>query len=93
MKGELHTKKFFNMLAFCAIVISGVVLVLTKVLSACGITWVGLGVLNTIAYFLSYIVLAISAFHYVRTKHSVVWTIIYIVAVLLVFVPLVINLF
>ena len=81
------------MLAFFAIVISGLVLVLTKILSACGITWVGLSILNTVAYVLSYIVLAISAYHYVRTKHSVVWTIIYIVSVLLVFIPLVIGLF
>ena len=93
MKGELNSKKFFNMLAFWALVISGAVLVLTKILGACGITWVGFGVLNTIAYILSFVVLAIAAFNYVRTKHSMVWNIIYVVAVLLALVPLIIDLF
>lgn len=93
MKGELQSKRFYNLLAFCALVISGVVLVLTKVLAACGITWAGLGILNTIAYIMAFAVLAVAAFNYVRTKHSTVWTIIYVVAVLLALVPLIIDLF
>ena len=93
MKGELNGKKFYNLLAFCALVISGFVLVLTKILSVCGITWVGLGILNTIAYILAFVVLAIAAFNYVRTKRSTVWNIVYVVAVLLALVPLVIDLF
>ena len=93
MKGELNSKKFFNLLAFCALVISGIVLVLTKVLAVCGVIWAGLGILNTIAYILAFLVLAIAAFNYVRTKHSTVWNIVYIVAVLLALVPLIIDLF
>ena len=93
MKAELNQKKFFNMLAFWSLIISGSVLVLTKILAFCGITWVGLGVLNTIAYILAFIVTAIAAFHYVRTKHSTGWTIVYIVSILLVLTPLIIDLF
>lgn len=93
MKGELNSKKFFNMLAFWALVISGAVLVLTKILGACGITWVGLGILNTVAYILAFVVLSIAAYNYVRTKHSTAWTIIYILAVALAIVPLIIDLF
>lgn len=93
MKGELNSKRFFNMLAFISLAISGVVLVLTKVLTACGITWAGLAILDTVAYMLGFVVTAVAAFHYVRTKQSVVYTIIYIIAVLLVVVPLFINFF
>ena len=93
MKGELNSKRFFNMLAFISLAISGVVLVLTKVLAACGITWTGLAILDTIAYMLGFVVTAVAAFQYVRTKQSAIYTIIYIIAVLLVIVPLFINLF
>ena len=93
MKGELNSERFFNMLAFWALVISGFVLVLTKILAVCGITWVGLGVLNTIAYILSFVVMSIAAYNYVRTRQSTVWIVVYVIAVLLAFVPLIINLF
>ena len=93
MKGELNQKRFFNMLAFWSLVISGVVLVLTKILAACGITWVGLGILNTIAYIFSFVVMSVAAYNYIRTKHSTVWTVVYVVAVLLALTPLIIDLF
>lgn len=93
MKGELNSKKFFNLLAFCSLIIAGVVLVLTKVLGVCGITWKLLGILNTIAYTLAFVVTAVAAYHYVRTKHSVAYTVIYVIAVILVIIPLILNLF
>lgn len=93
MKGELNAKRFFNAMAFVALVIAGVVLVLSKILGALGVQVNLLTILNNIAYVLAFVVTAVAAFYYVRTKRSLAWTIVYIVAVLLVVVPLVLSMF
>lgn len=93
MKRELNTKKFFNAMAFVALVIAGIVLVVSKILDIVGIDIKILGILNTIASVLAYVVTAVAAYYYVRTKRNIAWLIVYIVAVILVVVPLVLSIF
>ncbi len=90
MKKELNSKKFFSLLAFIALIISGVALLISKIFFGNSTTAV---VLNNTAYVLAFVVTAFSALNYVKTKHSLVWTIIYIVAVIIVVVPLVLSMF
>lgn len=93
MKKELNTKKFFNAMAFIALVIAGIVLVVSKILGAVGIDIKILSILNTVASTLAFVVTSVAAYYYVRTKRSIAWMIVYVIAVILVVVPLVLSLF
>lgn len=90
MKKDLNTKKFFNLLAFIALVISGVALLISKIFLGDSPT---ANFLNGIAYVLAFVVTAVSAFYYVRSRRSVAIIIVYIVAVIIVVVPLVLSMF
>ena len=91
MKNQLNLKKFFNAMAFVALIISGIVLLISKIFL--NQTTAGAIVLNNIAYTLAFVVTSFCAFLYVRTKRSILYTIIYIIAVILVVVPLVLSMF
>jgi uncharacterized membrane protein SirB2 len=91
MKNQLNSRKFFNAMAFVALIISGVALLISKIFLGANTT--GARVLNNIAYILAFVVTSFCAFFYVKTKHSIVWTLIYIAAVIIVVVPLVLSLF
>lgn len=93
MKTELKMKKFLNALAFVVLVISGIALVVSLVLGKLSVAQNFANVLRQIAYCLAFVVTAVVAFNYVRTKRSNVWLIVYIVCVIFVVVPLVIGLF
>ncbi len=91
MKNQLNSKKFFNAMAFIALVISGIALIISKIFLGQATT--GARILNSIAYILAFVVTSFCAFFYVRTKRNITYTIVYIVAVILVIVPLVLSLF
>lgn len=91
MKKELNTKKFFNLLAFIALIISGVALLISKIFFGANTNTAM--ILNNTAYVLAFVVTAVSAYHYVRTRRSLVWLIVYIIAVIIVVVPLVLSMF
>ncbi|HAJ77896.1 MAG TPA: hypothetical protein DCO89_02370 [Clostridiales bacterium] len=91
MKNQLSSRKFFSAMAFVALVISGIALLISKIFLGSNTT--AATVLNSIAYVLAFIVTSFCAFLYVRTKRNLVWTIIYIVAVIIVVVPLVLTMF
>ena len=91
MKNQLNSKKFFSAMAFIALVISGVALLISKIFL--GANTVAATVLNSIAYVLAFVVTSFCAYNYVKTKHSIVWVIVYIVAVVIVVVPLVLTMF
>lgn len=91
MKRELNAKKFFNAMAFVALVISGIALLISKIFFGANTTVSA--ILNNIAYILAFVVTAFAAFNYVRTRRSITWTIVYIVAVIIVVVPLVLSMF
>lgn len=93
MKNELNTKKFFNAMAFVGLVIAGIALIVSKILGWLSVGAQFAGILNQVAYCLAFIVTAVAAFYYVRTKRSATWLIIYVIAVLLVVVPLVLSMF
>lgn len=90
MKNELNRKKFFNALAFVALIFAGIALLIAKFFIPN--TVVG-RVLSNLAYILAFVTTAFCAFGYIRTKRNIVYTIIYVVALVLVVVPLVLSLF
>lgn len=90
MKNELNRKKFFNALAFVALIFAGIALLIAKFFIPNSI--VG-SVLSNLAYILAFVTTAVCAFNYVRTKRNIAYTIVYIIAVVLVVVPLVLSLF
>lgn len=91
MKRELNAKKFFNAMAFVALVISGIALLISKIFF--GADTAAAAVLNNIAYILAFVVTAFAAFNFIKTKRSVTWTVIYVIAVIIVVVPLVLSMF
>ena len=91
MRNQLNAKKFFHAMAFVALVISGIALLISKIFFNANTTVSA--VLNNIAYVLSFAVTAFFAFFYVRTKRNIAWTIVYIIAVIIVVVPLVLSMF
>jgi len=80
MKKNLNLTKFFNMLAFIAIVAVAVALTVGKIFPDLG------NALSIVAQFIAYIVTAISAFYYVRPKKNIVFFITYVVACILIIV-------
>ena len=90
MKKELNTKRFFNLLAFVALIVSGVALLISKIFLGNSTT---ANVLNNLAYVLAFVVTAVSAYGYVRTRRSMTMLIIYIIAVIFVVIPLIISIF
>ena len=90
MKNELNRKKFFNAVAFVALIFAGIALLIAKFFIPN--TIVG-RVLSNLAYILAFVTTAVCAFNFVRTKRNIVYTILYVIAVILVLVPLVLSLF
>ena len=93
MKGELRFKKFLNALAFIALVISGVALVVALILGKLDKAAGFANALQQIAYCLAFVVTAVVAYGYVRTKRSVAWLVVYILCVVFIVVPLIIGIF
>lgn len=91
MKNQLGSRKLFSAMAFVALVISGIALLISKIFLGANTT--AATVLNNIAYVLAFVVTSFCAFLYVKTKRNLVWTIIYVVAVIIVVVPLVLSMF
>ena len=91
MKYQLNFRKMFNAIAFVCLMISGIALLISKIFL--GADSSAARILNSVAYVLAFTVTSICAYFYVRTKRNIVWTIIYVVVVLIVVVPLVLTLF
>lgn len=78
--------KFLNILAYISIVLVAVALVLAKVLG-----WAKAGqdiasAMRLVANVIAYLITAIAAFYYVRSKKNIWFTIVYIVALVLIIV-------
>ncbi|MBQ8430529.1 MAG: hypothetical protein IJX26_01115 [Clostridia bacterium] len=93
MKAELAAKKFFNLIAFCALILAAVALLVSKILGWLAVATDFSAILNTVSYVLAFVVTAMGAFNYVRTLRSWLWMLIYVAALLIVVVPLVLSLF
>lgn len=91
MKNQLNQKKFFNAMAFVALMLAGIALLISKIFFKAGQPVSN--ILNGIAYTLAFVVTAVNAYFYVRTKRNVAYIILYVLAVLLVVVPLVLSMF
>lgn len=78
--------KFLNVLAYVSIVLVAVALVVSKILG-----WAEAGqsiasAMRLVANILAYLITAIAAYYYVRSKKNVWFTIIYIVSLVLIIV-------
>lgn len=93
MKGELKFKKFLNALAFVALAISGIALIVALILGKLNTALGFANALRQVAYCLAFVVTAVVAYGYVRTKRSVAWLVVYILCVVFIVVPLVIGMF
>ena len=82
-------KKVINMLAFIGLFLVAVALIVAQILSWIGVT---ASILNTIRFVgecIAYLVTAIYAFFYVRTKRNFWWWIAYTAAVVIIIVLLI----
>ena len=83
-------KKILNMFAFIGIFLVAVALLLAQVLEWIGIqNWNIISAINTIGQCIAYIVTAIYAFFYVRSKRNLWWWLAYAIAVAVVVVVLI----
>jgi len=84
-------KKFVNMLAFIGIVAIAVVLLLNLIFGALNIFDSEVVVaMDLLAQCIAYLVTAIYAFYFVYSKNKPVYTIVYVIAVILIVVLLII---
>ena len=82
MKG----KGFVNFLAYLAIVLVALALILQYVLSAVGVSATIVGAMSTIAQFIAYAITAVFAFYFAKSRRNIGFMIAYIVAVILIVV-------
>lgn len=82
MKG----KGFVNFLAYLAIVLVALALILEYVLGALGVSATVVGAMSTIAQFISYAITSVFGFFYAKSKKSIAFMITYIIAVVLIVV-------
>ena len=79
---DFNWKKIVNLLAYIALVAVAVALILTKLISSSQIS----NALSVIASCIAYLITAIAAFAYARSKRSPWVMIVYVVSVILVVV-------
>lgn len=85
MMTDIKTKKFFNMLAFYSIIFLAVSLLLRQIFGNGGNVFAQITqVITQIAQALAYVAASIAAYGYVRAKRSVVYIILYVIAVVLI---------
>ena len=84
-------KKLIHLISFIAVFFIGVVLLVNLIFGAKATAFIN--VLNNIANIIAYVVVIVNAFYFVRTKRSSVYTILFLVAVVLITVCYIIPLF
>ncbi len=82
MKG----KGFVNFLAYLAIMLIAVALIVQYVLNAFEVSSNVVSAMNTIAQFIAYAITAVFAFYFAKSRRSIGYMIAYVVAVILIVV-------
>ena len=82
----LGFKSFANLLSYIAVIFVGVALILQKVLDGGQIAQI----LKMIAEIFAYVILAISSFAYARSRRSIIFVLVWVVAVVLIIVSYII---
>lgn len=90
---ELKLKKFAQAAAYFALIFVAIALILTQIAGSGSVLSDIADVLYRIANALAYILIAISAFFYAKTKRNIVYMITYIVAVVLLVIFMILPLF
>lgn len=89
---ELKLKKFAQAAAYFAIIFVAVALLLNQI-SSTGVFGDIANILKELANAVAYMLIAISAFFYVKTKRNVLYMVSYIVAVVLIVIFIILPLF
>ncbi len=84
-------KGFINFLAYLAIIMVALALVLQFVLSKFGVSASVVSAMNTIAQFIAYAITAVFAFYFAKYKKHIGYMIAYVIAVILIIVFLFLN--
>lgn len=98
MQKEINQKRFFSAMAFIAITFLAIALLISLIASKVGSNGEGVfsnvaNIIRQIAQALAYVCACISAYGFVRSKRSVVYTIVYIVACVMIAVFVILPIF
>lgn len=84
--GNMKGKGFVNFLAYCAIVLIALALVLEFVLGKFGVSSTVTGAMSLIAEVIAYALTAVFAFYFAKSRRNIGYIIAYIIAVILIIV-------
>lgn len=90
---DLNLKRFMKLIAFIACIAIAFALVVGKILGAFGVNATVVGAINTVGVCLAYIVTMVTAFGFVQNKRKPVWAIVYAIAVTVIIVMVILNMF
>ncbi len=82
MKG----KSFVNFIAYVAVALIAIALILGKVFSAIGVSFTVINAMNLVAQFIAYAITAVFAFAYAKERKNIGWMIAYIIFVVAIIV-------
>lgn len=90
---ELKLKKLVNAVAYFAIIFLAVALLLSQISSAGSVLGDIADIFSRLANTIAYVIVAVMAFFYVKTKRNIAYMITYIVSVILIAVFVIIPIF
>ena len=90
---DLNFKRFMKLTAYVACIAIAFALVLGKVLSLIGVNAAVVGAIKLVGECLAYIVTMVTAFGFVQNKRKPVWAILYAIAVTVIIVMVILNMF
>ena len=90
---ELKLKKLVNAVAYFAIIFLAVALLLSQISSAGSVLGDIANIFSRLANTIAYVIVAVMAFFYVKTKRNIVYMITYIVSIILIAIFVIIPIF
>ena len=91
MSSKWEFRKFLNCIAYIAMIFAAVTYILMRFTFVPAISEFAVAFLLPVANFFAYCVASVSAFYYARSKRSAVWTILWVIATIIVLVLLVLS--
>lgn len=86
LEDYMRGKGFVNFLAYLAIMLVAVALVVQYILGALDVSSTVVSAMNTIAQFIAYAITAVFAFYFAKSRRSIGYMIAYVIAVILIVV-------
>lgn len=88
---ELKTKNFVRLMAFVAIVLVAVSLILQLILRAFSVQDTIVNACRIVGESISYLVVCVTAFGFIKNKRNVVWSVVYAICVTVIVVLLILR--